>query len=131
MTTAAEQLPPVFVPVQTRNAVTVRRRDDMTLGDADALPSALELPKLSTPSTPRAAWRASYRRLVLLADVLAVLFAGVVAALVRFGLSDAGIDRGGYHVSYVVISAGLAPVWVAALWMCRAYEGRFLGAGTD
>ena len=64
-----------------------------------------------------------YRRRALAGDVLAAVAAGVLAVLIRFGASGAS--------AYALLPFLLPLLWVALLAGQRAYEPRFLGAGTD
>jgi len=91
-----------------------------------------EAPPGTSPSEPQAAddapWLQKYTRLLIFADLVAVLIASVVALLVRFR-GEAVELRGG--VSYALVTVLLPVIWLAVLALSRCYEARFLGSGPD
>ncbi|WP_222192789.1 sugar transferase [Modestobacter italicus] len=76
----------------------------------------------------RRAWRAAYVRRIVAGDVLAAVAASVVGYLVRFG-PDAGALTPAQ--SSLWLAALLPPVWVAIMFVARAYEERFLWVGAE
>jgi exopolysaccharide biosynthesis polyprenyl glycosylphosphotransferase len=77
-------------------------------------------------------WTAQYSVLLVVLDALAGSVAAVAAYLVRFsgvalpvGVMPAGTS------AYRWFSAALPLLWVGAVALARAYEGRFLGLGSE
>src|SRR5664280_1498040 len=72
-------------------------------------------------------WEASYATVLVILDAVAITLAAVIALRVRFGptaFRQAGLWTG-------LISAAFPPTWVAVMAVNRAYEGRFLGNGSE
>ncbi|HSV66358.1 MAG TPA: sugar transferase [Mycobacteriales bacterium] len=82
-------------------------------------------------------WLRLYSVRLVALDVLAGVFAAVAAYVLRF--SDPGLVSGGLTVAspahagpgYLWYSMALPGLWVGAVAMSRAYEGRFLGIGSE
>lgn len=70
-------------------------------------------------------WRRQYAALLVLVDLAAAVAAGAVALLVRYG------DSGGPRTPYVICTMVGPLLYVAAVAAGRAYEGRFLGTGSE
>ena len=79
------------------------------------------------PSAASAVWLRSYVRVLFLVDMAALLLAGTLALLLRFG-ADPGELVG---VSYSAVAAGLAVLWLVVLALSRCYESRFVGGGPE
>jgi exopolysaccharide biosynthesis polyprenyl glycosylphosphotransferase len=60
---------------------------------------------------------------------VAVAAAGVVAHLLRFGVSQAELT--GTDVPYVLVAVGGVPIWLAVLALAGCYDRRILGVGSD
>lgn len=74
----------------------------------------------------KAAWESGYVRTLLLCDLAVGAAAGALAFELRFG---DGLTT--YNRDYLVLSALLPLVLVAAFGLARSYEARFLFVGTD
>lgn len=72
-------------------------------------------------------WQRHYLRLLVLVDFAIILGSMLLALHVRFGTVGDNI----HGVSYAMLSILLVPVWLASLFVARAYETRFLGTGAD
>ncbi|MDP9182659.1 MAG: sugar transferase [Actinomycetota bacterium] len=88
--------------------------------------SAVDLEVLSAGSAP---WLRRYSRALILLDTGVLVLAGLAGGLVRFGFTAP--DREVRGVNYLVGSLLLLPVWIATLALCRCYEERFLGNGSE
>lgn len=77
-------------------------------------------------STNAGQWTRWYLPRVLALDFLVALIAGLVAFIVRFG-ADAFPDT----KSYILLTAALPFVWVAALGSAGAHKPRLLGVGSE
>jgi exopolysaccharide biosynthesis polyprenyl glycosylphosphotransferase len=62
-------------------------------------------------------------------DVAAVAVAGVVAYLLRFGVSMAEVRE--TDIPYVLVAAVTVPVWLVVLALAGCYDRRILGVGSD
>ncbi|HEX3824608.1 MAG TPA: sugar transferase [Mycobacteriales bacterium] len=72
-------------------------------------------------------WQRHYLRMLVLVDFAIVLGSMLLALHIRFGAGKQDI----HGVSYAMLSILLVPVWMASLFLARAYEMRFLGTGAD
>lgn len=70
-------------------------------------------------------WERRYARLLAAFDAVAITVAAVLAFFVRFG------ERTPASPLYLLITVLLPGVWVASMALGRAYESRFLGAGSE
>jgi exopolysaccharide biosynthesis polyprenyl glycosylphosphotransferase len=86
-----------------------------------------DVPAPAVPSRPRPAWETTYAVSLAVVDAALITVAGYVALLQRFG-TESGTVNG---VSYTLLAAALAPVWVMVLAVSRAYESRFVGVGSE
>ncbi|HVV30928.1 MAG TPA: sugar transferase [Mycobacteriales bacterium] len=75
----------------------------------------------------RSSWTRRYVLSVLTADVVLSGLAGLIGYLARFAAGGSPSDQSRYAVATVVFPA----LFVGAIASCRAYEPRFLGAGSD
>lgn len=80
-------------------------------------------------------WELGYAAALALVDAAAVTTAALLSLSVRFGdvapnLTGA-LKTGSYTISYTAFVALLTPTWVALLALCKAYEPRLLGVGTE
>ncbi len=89
---------------------------------------ALPRPAVSSPgAAPTAGWRPRYTVALLGLDAFAFVAAGVIAMAARFGQLDEEVDG----LPYLVLTfAGVVP-WVATIAVCRGYEWRFFGLGSE
>jgi exopolysaccharide biosynthesis polyprenyl glycosylphosphotransferase len=74
-------------------------------------------------SRPR--WMRRYQRLLVGVDLAAASIAVAIAFLVRFGLPAGAVNL----KTYTVLAVAIPVAWVGVVWLNRAYEGRFIGAG--
>ncbi len=72
-----------------------------------------------------AAWTSFYRRQLVAADLCGAVGAGWLAFEVRFGIADASTS------AYLWLGVLLPAVWLMALEMAGAYDGKLLGEGSD
>ena len=72
-----------------------------------------------------AAWTGSYRRQLAIADLSCAAGAGWIAFDVRFGVADAQTSV------YVLLGVLLPALWLTALELAGAYDGKLLGVGSD
>jgi exopolysaccharide biosynthesis polyprenyl glycosylphosphotransferase len=74
-------------------------------------------------SRPR--WMRRYQKLLVGVDLVAASLAVAVAFLVRFGIPADAVNL----ETYAVLALAIPVAWVGVVWLNRAYEGRFIGAG--
>src|SRR4051794_16135128 len=71
-------------------------------------------------------WTTWYVRVSVGIDFLSMLIAGALALAIRFrGVTSA------YTMPYIAMTASLPFLWVATLTMCRGYEPRLIGVGSE
>jgi exopolysaccharide biosynthesis polyprenyl glycosylphosphotransferase len=70
-------------------------------------------------------WDARYLRNTMALDAAVALASGLLALRGRYD------SHGHVPAAYVVLTASLPVIWVAALALAGAYEPRFIGAGAD
>jgi FlaA1/EpsC-like NDP-sugar epimerase len=75
----------------------------------------------------RRKWERSYVAAVIAIDAGAALVAAATAYIGRFGNHPTSI----YLLGYIALSASLPVLWLAAMWVARAYETRFLTVGYE
>ncbi len=91
-------------------------------GDSPAEPDG------AVPAEPASgSWMRWYVGVLMLVDAAALAAAGAIAMLVRFGTME--VPLRGLTYSVVVLAATVP--WVATMAVCRAYEPRFLGLGSE
>jgi exopolysaccharide biosynthesis polyprenyl glycosylphosphotransferase len=95
-----------------------RRRDERPRAD---------VPAPAVAARRRPFWETTYAVSLAVVDAALITVAGYVALLQRFGGQSSAING----VSYSVLAAALAPVWVCVLAVSRAYESRFVGVGSE
>lgn len=97
----------------------------------------MSAPTMTRPPTRRVStaaaaasngWRRNYGRALAVIDAGLLLAAVTVAMWVRFGVGDPDKLSG---ISYPLLGLALAAGWWLSLLFCRAYESRFLGAGSE
>jgi len=71
------------------------------------------------------AWTSAYLRQQVIMDTCSALTAGWLAFEARFGSAD--VDNSGY----IWLALALPAFWLAALQLAGAYDGRFIGVGSD
>jgi exopolysaccharide biosynthesis polyprenyl glycosylphosphotransferase len=70
-------------------------------------------------------WERQYVSAIVAVDVCAALIAGVISYRMRFAQDIPASEP------YLWLSFGLPWLWVASIGLCRAYEARFLGIGSE
>jgi exopolysaccharide biosynthesis polyprenyl glycosylphosphotransferase len=75
--------------------------------------------------TQAAGWTSRYLRNAVALDAAVALAAGLLALRGRYD------SHGHVPTAYVILTASLPIIWVAALALAGAYEARFIGAGAD
>ena len=75
----------------------------------------------------RRKWERSYVAATIAIDASAALVAATAAYVGRFGDHPAS----NYLWGYIALSASLPVLWLAAMWVARAYETRFLTVGYE
>ena len=93
---------------------------------ASRAPAAPAAPIAPTEEARR--WERGYALTLVGVDFLVVTFAIVVGSQLRFRNEGIEAIAGGHSTGLVFL---LAPLWVLLLAASRAYEGRFLGVGSD
>lgn len=101
-----------------RTAATPAARPNVTLPDYLVAPTATR-----RPSPLR-----SYRRWVLVADLLVIAAASAIGYLARFGV-PATLDEA--IAPYRALGVGLVAVWLLALYIRGCYDTRRLGVGPE
>ncbi|MDP9408829.1 MAG: sugar transferase, partial [Actinomycetota bacterium] len=84
------------------------------------------LPGAAAPQVDRlvgVTWRRRYARYLVVADFAAASAAALLALLARFGADTSA--------TYVAVSAAFPLLWTGVLAAGRAYDARFLGAGSE
>jgi exopolysaccharide biosynthesis polyprenyl glycosylphosphotransferase len=81
----------------------------------------------SVPTPARHRWRAAYVRSIVAGDALCALVAGLLAYLARFATPGAGAGS----VDALVVTLCLPAGWVAAMYVARSYEFRYLALGAE
>ncbi|MDM7855462.1 sugar transferase [Cellulomonas alba] len=76
-----------------------------------------------------ASWASSYASRIAVSDAVCVVFAMVVAYVVRFDPSRGTVVAGDFAPSYLSLSVGLAVAWLVALAVVRSRDRRVVGAG--
>jgi exopolysaccharide biosynthesis polyprenyl glycosylphosphotransferase len=71
-------------------------------------------------------WTAWYIRCAVCVDFLSVLAAGLIAFGIRFPGAPSS-----YSAPYIPLTVSLPFLWLAMLAMCRAYEPRLIGVGSE
>ena len=121
-----------YSPRHIHPARTVGRRQ-LAARAIPAAPNSSAAPIENLPATSdvavpvgRERWVGRYQAGLILIDLLAALSAVVAAYLIRFGYPGFEIHSG----LYVAVAAALPLAWVAVVGFNRAYESRFVGAGS-
>ena len=107
--------------------VTLDRRRRARPARLPVVPGYASGPKARTASG--GGWTSHYVRLALAADIAAIVAATVLGFLLRFGV--AGWLTTGVRIHYLFISVGILALWVGATAASGAYDGRFLGTGSE
>ena len=96
-------------------------------GSDTALVTPSQFEPVIVRSSPRSAWQSRYQTLAIGVDIVAGVMAGFTALQVRFGFQSSSTT----HAMYSRLSLLLPLLWVGSLWLARAHERRFLGAGSE
>jgi FlaA1/EpsC-like NDP-sugar epimerase len=91
---------------------------------APALPRQLEVAAPAVAEVTGARWLRAYSHLLLAGDAACALLAVLAGTVIRFGDADT-------TPLYVAMLVLFPLLWVSAMWLCRAYESRYLGAGSE
>jgi lipopolysaccharide/colanic/teichoic acid biosynthesis glycosyltransferase len=97
------------------------------MGVADVIPLSALTTRNVVLRVSRRKWERSYVAAVLAIDAAAAFVAAATAYLGRFGEHPAS----NYLWGYIALSASLPVLWLAAMWVARAYETRFLTVGYE
>ena len=97
------------------------------MGVADVVSLPVRTQQKDVLRVSRRKWERSYVAAVIAIDAGAALVAAVTAYVGRFGDPPASI----YLLGYIALSASLPVLWLAAMWVARAYEIRFLTVGYE
>jgi exopolysaccharide biosynthesis polyprenyl glycosylphosphotransferase len=76
-------------------------------------------------------WRTRYVRLLAAGDLVVLLLALTVAAVVRFGAQAVQVTVGGLSLPYASLAVVMAGVWWMALNLTRTRSPRLIGHGTE
>ena len=97
------------------------------MGVADVMANPVLTPRQVVLHGSRRKWERSYIAATIAIDAGAALVAAATAYVVRF--SD---HLASHHLwGYIALSATLPILWLAAMWVARAYEPRFLTVGYE
>jgi exopolysaccharide biosynthesis polyprenyl glycosylphosphotransferase len=97
------------------------------MGVADVITQPLLTTRNVVRRASRRKWERSYVAAVIAIDAAAALVAAATAYVGRFGDHPAS----SYLWGYIALSASLPVLWLAAMWVARAYETRFLTVGYE
>ena len=97
------------------------------MGVADVVSLPVRTQQKVVLRVSRRKWERSYVAAVIAIDAGAALVAAVTAYVGRFGDPPSSI----YLLGYIALSASLPVLWLAAMWVARAYEIRFLTVGYE
>jgi exopolysaccharide biosynthesis polyprenyl glycosylphosphotransferase len=92
-------------------------------GPAHITTDAIRTSAAIQESRPR--WMRRYQKLLVGVDLVAASLAVAIAFLVRFGIPADSVNV----ETYAVLAVAIPVAWVGVVWLNRAYEGRFIGAG--
>ncbi|MBC7373496.1 MAG: sugar transferase, partial [Frankiales bacterium] len=79
------------------------------------------------PGATDARWVVRYTQTLVFVDLLALILAGALAVLLRFGATETTVAG----LSYYGVASLLALGWLTVLALSRCYEARFLGNGPE
>src|SRR4051812_29201640 len=112
-----------------------RRRRPRTIGVAapSELPTATATAALAdVAATPAKRWIRDYRNLALASDIVVVLLANLLGLWLRYGIFRSPFEFASEgSLAFRIAGFAIAAGWIAALAASGAYEGRFLGTGSD
>jgi exopolysaccharide biosynthesis polyprenyl glycosylphosphotransferase len=83
------------------------------------------------PMERRASWQSHYVRRLVVADALAVVAAGAIAHVARFGLGTTWVTPHSASAPYALLTWLSAPVWLALVAMGGAYAKTVVGVGFE
>src|SRR5262245_4256193 len=92
-------------------------------------PSSGDPPGVPLRSVRRGTGAAPPTIVYIAVDLVAVSAAGIVAHLLRFGLSPAEVRDS--DIPYVLVAAVTVPMWLLVLALAGCYDRRILGVGSD
>jgi len=97
------------------------------MGVADVMANPVLTTRQVVLHGSRRKWERSYVAATIAIDTSAALVAATAAYMGRFGDHPAS----NYLWGYIALSASLPVLWLAAMWVARAYETRFLTVGYE
>jgi exopolysaccharide biosynthesis polyprenyl glycosylphosphotransferase len=97
------------------------------MGVADVMPQRVRTTRKVVLRASRRKWERSYVAAIIAIDASAAVVAATTAYMGRFGEHPASI----YLWGYIALTASLPVLWLAAMWVARAYETRFLTVGYE
>jgi len=97
------------------------------MGVADVMANPVRTTRQVVLHGSRRKWERSYVAATIAIDASAALVAATAAYVGRFGEHPAS----NYLWGYIALSASLPVLWLAAMWVARAYETRFLTVGYE
>ena len=97
------------------------------MGVADVIANPVRTTRQVVLHGSRRKWERSYVAATIAIDASAALVAATAAYVGRFGEHPASY----YLWGYIALSASLPVLWLAAMWVARAYETRFLTVGYE
>ena len=97
------------------------------MGVADVMANPVLTTRQVVLHGSRRKWERSYVAATIAIDTSAALVAATAAYMGRFGDHPAS----NYLWGYIALSASLPVLWLAAMWVARAYETRFLTVGSE
>jgi exopolysaccharide biosynthesis polyprenyl glycosylphosphotransferase len=97
------------------------------MGVADVITQPLLTTRQVVLHGSRRKWERSYVAATIAIDASAALIAATAAYMGRFG--DHPTSK--YLWGYIALTASLPVLWLAAMWVARAYEARFLTVGYE
>jgi exopolysaccharide biosynthesis polyprenyl glycosylphosphotransferase len=97
------------------------------MGVADVMANPVRTTRQVVLHGSRRKWERSYVAATIAIDASAALVAATAAYVGRFGDHLAANHLWGY----IALSASLPVLWLAAMWVARAYETRFLTVGYE
>lgn len=80
---------------------------------------------------PRLRWRSRYVAVLVASDTCALVAAGLVGVLARYGLANPRVGSSVLQLPYLLLSVILTPCWVLVLALSGVYGTRAVGVGTD
>jgi exopolysaccharide biosynthesis polyprenyl glycosylphosphotransferase len=107
-----------------------RRRRPRSYRPLASLPTTAALSDVAPP--PSVSWIRDYRRLAFVTDIVVVLAASIIGVWLRFGILRSPIEFDyESRLPYRLAVLGIAGLWLVVNAMTGAYDGRYLGTGSE